>query len=54
MNLKAKVEQLEEKAGIKKHPVVVVQMDGETKEEALQKANVPPGSNVILITVSFE
>ena len=45
MNLKAKVERLEEKAGMKKGSIIVVQMPGESKKEALQKANVLPGSD---------
>lgn len=53
MNLKAKVERLEEKAGMKKGSIIVVQMPDESKKEALQKANVLPGSEVTLIKVSF-
>ncbi len=48
MNLKAKVERLEEKAGMKKGSIIVVQMPDESKKEALQKANVLPGSEVNL------
>jgi hypothetical protein len=53
MNLKAKVERLEEKAGMKKGTIIVVQMPDESKKEALQKANVLPGSDVTLIKVVF-
>jgi hypothetical protein len=52
MNLKAKVERLEEKVGIRE-TIIVVQMPGETEEEAMRKANAPPGVNVTLIKVSF-
>jgi hypothetical protein len=52
MNLKAKVERLEAKAGIR-NDVIVVQMPGESKKEALQKTTVLPGSDVTLIKVSF-
>ena len=52
MNLKAKVERLEEKAGIR-NDIIVVQMPDETKEEAMRKANVLPSSDVTLIKVSF-
>jgi hypothetical protein len=52
MNLKAKVERLEKKAGIR-NDIIVVQMPGESKKEALQKANILPGSDVTFIKVSF-
>jgi len=52
MNLKAKVEKLEEKAGIK-NPVFVIQMPDETKEQAIRKAKVPPGAEVRLLQVVF-
>ena len=48
MNLKAKVERLEEKAGMKKGSIIVVQMPDKSKKEALQKANVLPGSELRL------
>ena len=54
MSLKTKIERLEEKAGMKKGNIIVVQMPDESKKEALQKANVLPGSDVTLIKVSFE
>ena len=53
MNLKAKVERLEEKAGMKKGTIIVVQMPDETEEEAMRKANAPPGVDVTFIKVSF-
>ena len=53
MSLKTKIERLEEKAGMKKGNIIVVQMPDESKKEALQKANVLPGSDVTLIKVSF-
>jgi len=54
MYLKTKIEKLEEKAEMKKGTIIVIQMPDESKKEALQKANVLPGSDVTLIKVSFE
>ena len=52
MNLKAKVTKLEKKAGIR-NDIIVVQMPGESKKEALQKANILPGSDVTFIKIRF-
>jgi hypothetical protein len=52
MNLKAKIEKLEDKVGIRKE-TIVVQMPGESEEEVLRKVNVFPGSDVKFIKVRF-
>ena len=53
MNLKAKVEKLEEKAGVKKGTIFAVQMPGVSEKEALRKANASPGDDVTFIRVRF-
>jgi hypothetical protein len=52
MNLKAKIEKLEDKVGIRKE-TIVVQMPGESEEEVLRKANVPTGADAKFIKVIF-